>query len=363
MQDDWKKTVAAFNEEIFPEILNYGCHRFAEPAGQWVYLDRCSTKGHLVVNSNDEIVENLLMPHILAGGYGNVEQLFQSITREKSLLQRVKSFFSSDTGSTPSASTTHTPTYFLPRISSPALSHWLVDALIPYLECRDIHPDLIFLYGDTLTEYQEFHLELFNVPKDKVQIYNWQEIHRFEDCITQAPFHHENPVLAFASVFSKPQPAYLEFTETAFKTVDGIGERIYVSRKDAKNGRILINEPEIEDALVKEGFSIVNSSDFSKEDWVSVFRNASVIAGALGAGLLNAVFTKPGANILALTGPSYYEAHVAQVSSLCGHTLYYIIGDEIVSYDAREGGSRNSNFYICPDEILNALKKMEDGAV
>ena len=359
LQDNWEKAVVAFNEEIFPEILYYGCHRFAKPAGQWVYLERCITKGHLVVNDTDEIVENLLMPHILAGGFSNVEELFQSIIREKSLLQRVKSFFSSETASTPKALATHKPTYFLPRISSPALSHWLVDALIPYLECRTIYPELIFLYGDKLTEYQKHHLDLFNIPKNKVQIYDWKKNHKFENCITQAPFHHENPVLAFASVFSKPQPAYMKFADNAFKAVDGIGERIYVSRKDAKNARILINEVEIEDVLIKAGFSVVNSSDFSEEDWVSVFRNASVIAGALGAGLLNAAFSKPGAKILALTGPSYYEAHVAQIASLCGHTLGYIIGDEITSYDAKEGGSRNSNFYICPNEILKALKKME----
>ena len=146
--------------------------------------------------------------------------------------------------------------------------------------------------------------------------------------MTQAPAHHENPIFGFASLFSRSRTDYVKSAEASLDNNKSLGEMIYVSRQDARNARILINEPEIEARLAEIGFKSVNSSQHSPEDLASIFFNARVIVGPLGAGLLNSITSKPGTRIVALTAPSYYEAHVAQVSSLKGHRLRYVIGEK-----------------------------------
>ena len=108
------------------------------------------------------------MPHNLAMGFDNLVQIYEDL---KSFSLKKKTFFSIVKNKFFNKNTNvdnNEPKYFLSRISSPALSHWLMDVLVPYLSIRQIYPDLPMLYPGTLVSYQKNHLKLFDIPNSKV---------------------------------------------------------------------------------------------------------------------------------------------------------------------------------------------------
>lgn len=83
------------------------------------------------------------------------------------------------------------------------------------------------------------------------------------------------------------------------------GKKIYVARYDAPDARRLVNEKELENALVRIGFEIIIPGELTYAQQVKTFANSSVIVGAHGAGLTNIVFCYPRTLIIELL-PEYY---------------------------------------------------------
>lgn len=68
------------------------------------------------------------------------------------------------------------------------------------------------------------------------------------------------------------------------------GDKVYINRK---NGRRLSNEEEVQEFVKNQGFKIINLEDYSLDDQVALFGQASIIMGFHGAGLCNLVFSTP----------------------------------------------------------------------
>lgn len=71
-----------------------------------------------------------------------------------------------------------------------------------------------------------------------------------------------------------------------------IGNKIYISRSSTDK-RKLINESECERVFLEYGFDIISPEKYSFKDQVSIFSSATHIAGALGSGMHNDVFSMP----------------------------------------------------------------------
>ena len=73
-----------------------------------------------------------------------------------------------------------------------------------------------------------------------------------------------------------------------------ISKKIYIDRKDAKSNhshlRKIINEDEVKELLIKNGFEIFTLGEMSFIDQISLFNNASQIIGLHGAGFANLIF-------------------------------------------------------------------------
>lgn len=104
-----------------------------------------------------------------------------------------------------------------------------------------------------------------------------------------------------------------------------LGERIFISRKKAAKRKIT-NQEEVENLMIKYGFSIVVMEDLTFEEQISVTHNAKYIVAQHGAGLTNILFCKGDASILELKpksfndreGNCFYElAQAAGLKYLC----------------------------------------------
>jgi capsular polysaccharide biosynthesis protein len=69
---------------------------------------------------------------------------------------------------------------------------------------------------------------------------------------------------------------------------------VYVSRLDAGQRRLMLNEHDLCSALSDLGFEIVTASQLSVADQISIFRKAKVIVSPHGAALTNLLFAADG---------------------------------------------------------------------
>ena len=73
-------------------------------------------------------------------------------------------------------------------------------------------------------------------------------------------------------------------------------EKIYVRREDA-NYRVILNESDLIDKLKKNGFYVINTSQYEILDQISFFLNAKVVLSPYGSGLANIIFCNPGTKV------------------------------------------------------------------
>jgi capsular polysaccharide biosynthesis protein len=83
------------------------------------------------------------------------------------------------------------------------------------------------------------------------------------------------------------------------------GRRIYLTRGDKRNNRIVRNEPEVMDALGDRGFTVLDTATLSVAEEISTFGEAECIVAPHGAALTNILFASPGASVIELFAPDY----------------------------------------------------------
>ena len=79
-------------------------------------------------------------------------------------------------------------------------------------------------------------------------------------------------------------------------------DKIYIRREDS-NYRVILNEADLIDKLKKNGFYVINTSQYEILDQISFFLNAKLVLSPYGSGLANIVFCNPGTKIYEI-GPN-----------------------------------------------------------
>lgn len=99
-------------------------------------------------------------------------------------------------------------------------------------------------------------------------------------------------------------------------------ERLYISRRDADR-RPLVNEAELEEALVRHGFQPVCFSGISAAGQIALVQNASVVVAPHGAGLVHLLGDRSGLSVYemmpVLSGAMSLRFNFARISRLRGH--------------------------------------------
>jgi hypothetical protein len=100
----------------------------------------------------------------------------------------------------------------------------------------------------------------------------------------------------------------------------GTGRRIFVLRgQNAANGRMFRNQEAVDALARRHGFDLVDPSTLSLKEQASLFSQASVIAGAHGAGLTNIIFRRsPPCRIIELFSPEMGSPHYYMLAKELG---------------------------------------------
>ncbi|MBF0743781.1 glycosyltransferase family 61 protein, partial [Shigella flexneri] len=78
------------------------------------------------------------------------------------------------------------------------------------------------------------------------------------------------------------------------------GRRILLSRRGFTQRR-LVNEAEIADALQPHGFEVIQPENYTFAEQVEIYHAADIVVGSASSALINCLFCRPGAKVIALT--------------------------------------------------------------
>lgn len=131
---------------------------------------------------------------------------------------------------------------------------------------------------------------------------------------------------------------------------------VYISRKDSTQ-RNVENEDELIKELQKLGFKSVELSNYDFFGKIKLFRNASFIVSATGAGLTTCFFCKKNTKVLEFFSESLTHTHYYNISKMVG--LQYdclIFKSKNKVTNMKEGISDDIN--IDPQTIISKVKEM-----
>jgi len=103
------------------------------------------------------------------------------------------------------------------------------------------------------------------------------------------------------------------------------GARLYLTRR-SQTRRRLDNEAELEEALRRRGFSIVDPGEVDYATQIAMFRRAEMIVAPHGAALTNLIFCRQGVRVLELMPDRYINLGLQRIANLKSAAYGYIVG-------------------------------------
>jgi hypothetical protein len=220
--------------------------------------------------------------------------------------------------------------------------HYIYDTLpylISYLELKKNIPEIKLLMQypneqkNSLYPFVMEFLELLNITMNDILMVNNKDIYK-EIYISTSYTHDFDSNLPPRKEIYDFYQNIVEFVKTKY-FIDNIPKKIYVSRRtwihnDFSNigtnyttRRRLINEDEIVEMLVKDGYQEVFTEKLSTIEKILYFANATNVIGAIGGGISNVLFSPKNTKLQALVSPTFLDVNKRFKYSLDCVDVYY----------------------------------------
>lgn len=176
--------------------------------------------------------------------------------------------------------------------------HWLIETLPRVIAAVQFEPNAIVVASKRLQSVQREALEMLDV----------------EIVYSDKHYVGSNLILAtYGKDSGWPHPHDLNLLRETYGVSPFIGEhKIFISRVGSR--RCDSVSQEIHNYALKEGWMVVHAEKLSWMDHLSLFGQASVVAGEHGAGLANLVLAPANAELIELTKPDYANPCFAALS-------------------------------------------------
>jgi len=188
--------------------------------------------------------------------------------------------------------------------------HWLYDVLPRFGLCSkfvNLSEIDYFLLPSLLERFQKETLDCLNIP-----IHKRLSSEKFRHIKAKELIMTDHPVVVSGNATKDIQniPSWIiswlkdNFLNRNIITNKKIKNKIYIDRNETKSNRLpqrlISNEDEIKNCLLKNNFIAIKLHEVSFREQVNLFYNAECIIGLHGGGFGNIVFCKPGTKIIEL---------------------------------------------------------------
>jgi hypothetical protein len=224
------------------------------------------------------------------------------------------------------------------------MGHFFFDAMLR-VTLFDNYDDLQFLVPTVLQPWHRGLLEVAGIRPH--QIVNADPL-----------FTSVEEVVAchIASEGSMPRAEMLKrFRDRALANVVPVpparrNRRIFIDRSAAKR-RKMANQEELKPVLEERGFEIVQWERLSMAEQVRLAAETEIMAGPHGTSLLNSIYSPPGAKLLEIINPYWWDAATLRQCTLMGHEFWYCFGENV---------SKDHDTAISPRKLARVLDAMLD---
>jgi capsular polysaccharide biosynthesis protein len=133
----------------------------------------------------------------------------------------------------------------------------------------------------------------------------------------------------------------------------GTGRRIILSRRGFTQ-RQLVNEAEIVETLRPHGFEIVQPEQLTFAEQVQMYHAAEIIVGSASSALINCIFCRPGARVVALAheSPEFYFRGFTSFVESSGARLLFVRGTTLQAAGVHP---MHANYMVPPATMRRAL--------
>jgi capsular polysaccharide biosynthesis protein len=162
------------------------------------------------------------------------------------------------------------------------------------------------------------------------------------------------------------RPATLEWLRDKFASLRSrrkAWRKLFISRaRHAEaHGRRLLNEAELAAVAAEHGFASICCEDLPFDAQVTLFSEATVIAGAHGAGLTNMIFAPEGATVVEMIGPRFSQDQwgsrsYVRFSQYLRQKLVRIVGQADQGAPVHMSHLNNETYTIDPEKFRAAIR-------
>ena len=112
-------------------------------------------------------------------------------------------------------------------------------------------------------------------------------------------------------------------------------EKVYVSRRtwmhnktgnlgtNMTEARKCVNEDEVAEYFISRGYEEVFCENLSMKEKVGLFRGAKEVAGPIGGGMVNTIFSKPSTKVISINSPTFFDINTRFEYSMCHTDLHH----------------------------------------
>ncbi|MFT3988291.1 glycosyltransferase family 61 protein [Aestuariivirga sp.] len=195
--------------------------------------------------------------------------------------------------------------------------HWtlLILSRIRYLLAEGHLARRKLVVPDDLSQWMEAMLSLIGLPREqRVSIGTDEEV-VFSDALLVSSVELASPILTLGL-----RGAMIKAAEG-----DDAPGFLYLARRGNLR-RALLNEDEIEQEAVAQGFRVVYPAEMTVAEQVSLFSRARGVAGPEGAAFTNTMFCRPGTRILSILSRNDLYPTFTDLSAVCGLAHRQLLG-------------------------------------
>lgn len=256
--------------------------------------------------------------------------------------------------------------------------HFIYDT-IPYLyhyfNEKQIHPDLKLLISppegkDDLYPFVWESLELLGITKNDVIFLNQNTLYNrvcvgsslTHNRLSNCPPHHKifDIINRMKSEAKGPEKIYVSRRTWLHNNLENIGTN-YTER------RRCVNEDEVAELFISHGFEEVFCENLSMKEKIAMFSSAKVVAGPIGGGMCNVIFSPPETKVISINSPTFFDVNARFEYSMSHTDLHHFDYTEFTekveeSVESRGSlsisGGLNSPWKVDIDRLSKFLSKL-----
>ena len=228
--------------------------------------------------------------------------------------------------------------------------HFLYDTLpylISYFELKKEIPDLKILMQYPNPQKNNHYpfisemLDIIGIENDNIIIIN--ETHNYENVYVSTSYTHDvdsnlpprKEIYDFYKTISKKAQLIYNYNSSQSTPL-----KLYISRRTHLHNnfsnigtnyttrRKLVNEDELVEKLIKEGYEEIFTENLSTIEKIIYFNNATHVVGCIGGGIANVLFSRPETKLTSIISPTFLDVNTRFKYSLDCVDVFYDFNTE-----------------------------------